>query len=487
MTSTPGRAWPRPDGPVWACAGAVVVAGLFRRLVPADTDTPWHLAEGRLLLHRWADGSFELGRADSFSWTARGAAWHPNSWAFDAVMAAVDHVAGWAGIAILRLGLLAGLAALAWWFSRRTGGGRWARAGAVWAGVVLVIPTGAMRPQLASFVLLLAVLELAGGILGSRGTGVVPWPRLLALAATFSLWACLHGGVIVGAAAVGVMSAGDLLDRRRWLRPALTSLVAVGASCLSPLGITVWTYALRNGGESRREGIEEWQPASLHRADDVGVVLLLFVVLAWALWWRRGDRTRAPWALILPVALTTGLTLLAARNATFAVLAAVPLMASLLTGLGGWLDRRSRPIPVRPGPALAAMTAGALLAGAIQTSTFILEPDPLGAAAYPSAAAAALPSGCRLLNEYGFGGYLILVRPDVPVSQDGRNDLYGPDRLAEQSALFEGTGAVAGLDRAGVACVLAQPDRPLVRLLGGDPRWRRVAADATAEAWVRSG
>ena len=80
-----------------------------------------------------------------------------------------------------------------------------------------------------------------------------------------------------------------------------------------------------------------------------------------------------------------------------------------------------------------------------------VRPNPLRSPEFPSVAAAALPGGCRLLNEYNDGGYLILVRPDVPVSQDGRNDLYGPRRLQEQEDVLNDRGAGTGRARRSVA------------------------------------
>jgi len=475
----------RLDGPLLACASALVVVALFRRLVPADSDTPWHLAEGKLLLRRWADGAWEIGRTDTFSWTARGASWHPNSWGFDVVLAVAYDLGGWLGVALLRVLLLGGIVALAWIFSRRSGAGRWARAGAVWISTILVIPTGAMRSQLVSFVFFLAVLEMTARILRCGGR---LWPRLLALAVTISLWSTLHGAVIFGAAAVAAACAGHVLDTRTWRRPALATVVAFAASCASPLGVTVWTYALRTGGDSRRQGIQEWQPASIHRPGDVAVVLFLLLLLGWALWHVRSGRGEVRWSLIGPAVLATGLTFLATRNATFAVLAVVPLLAALITASGRELDRRGRILPIRPGAAIVAMTIGGLLAGAIDTGQLSLDPDPLDAPDYPAFAAAALPSGCRVLNEYHFGGYLILVRPDVPVSQDGRNDLYGTDRLQAQKGLFKDpdpASAPAALERLGITCVLAEPSRELLRALARDPRWQRAAHDTTAEAWIR--
>jgi len=393
---------------------------------------------------------------------------------------------------VFRVLLLAGIVVSAWIFSRRSGAGRWARAGAVWIGVVLVIPTGAMRPQLASFVLVVAGLELTARILHAGPTRVVGRAlvgRIMVLALILSLWASLHGAVILGVAAIAAACAGHALDTRTWRRPALVGVVAFGASCLSPLGISVWTYALRTGGESRRQGIEEWQPPSFHRADDVGIVVFLLVVVVFAVWQMRSDNRMIRWSLVAPCLLATALTFFAVRNATFAVLVSVPLLAALLTATGGWIGRRGWAVPIRPGPALVAMTIGGLLAGAIQTGELSLNPDPTGAPKYPSVASRVLPSGCRLLNEYHFGGYLILVRPDIPVSQDGRNDLYGTARLADQERLFTNGSpatALSDLDRAGVTCVLSEPGRPLLRALASEPVWHRVASDSTAQAWVRS-
>jgi hypothetical protein len=480
------RAGRRLDGPRLACVGAVAVMALFRGLIPADSDTPWHIAEGQLLRRRWADGVWELGRSDSFSWTARGNSWHPNSWAFDALMGALYDAGGWAALALLRLALLGVIVALAWRYSRWSSAGAWARAGAVWICAVFVIPTGAMRPQLATFVIVLAGLELTQRILSSRSRP--PVPMLAGLAALMSVGSMLHGGVIAAVAVVGAACAGHMFDTRQWRLPVLVTALAFAGSCLSPLGVSIWTYAVRTGGDSRRQGIDEWQPPSLHQLGDVAMLALLLAIVGWAVLRLRPDTSGRRWTLVAPAILTTAMTFLAMRNATFALLSSVPIMAASLSRAGEVLDRRGWRVPVRPGMALAAMTLGGILGGAIQTGEFTLDPNPLDSAEFPAVTARSLPAGCRLLNEYHFGGYLILARPDIPVSQDGRNDLYGTERLLQQRALFndgDPATAVPNLERAGITCVLAEPDRPLVQALGRDPSWRRAAANATAQAWVK--
>ena len=98
---------------------------------------------------------------------------------------------------------------------------------------------------------------------------------------------------------------------------------------------------------------------------------------------------------------------------------------------------------------------------------------------------AALPSGCRLLNDYGFGNWVMFDRPDVPVSDDGRNDLYGTDttrdRLITDPAAATGLPAWAAAN--GVTCVLVRPSSPAVGVLTGSG-WVVAARDGNAVALV---
>ena len=480
-----------------ACGGAFAVLVFFKGLVPPDADTLWHVAQGRLLLRRWAEGDLGLDLQDTFSWTAKGVPWHSNAWGFDALVAGFHDAGQWLGVAALRVVLLAALIVGAWAASRHGGAGRWARAAAVWVTVLFIVPSSAMRPQLVSFVLVLACLALAGRALDAGRSGGVDgptWPRspiasLAVLAVTIAVWAALHGAVVAGVVAIVAACVGDARDRRAWRRPAVTAAVAVAASCLSPHGARVWAYAMSTSGDSVQEGIQEWQPPSLSRGQDVVITAFLVIVAAVAISTRWSGRRPFPWRLLAPALLLTVLAFQAVRNEPLALLALLPFTASALEAAGAWLGRRGWAPPVHPGRALAAMTLGALLGGSIQAGALPFDPDPLQSSEFPHTAAAALPGGCRLLNEYDDGGYLIYARPDVPVSQDGRNDLYGPARLEVQERLLHDRSperAAGSLRRLGVTCVLLRSDRELAHALAQIPGWRRVAADEIAEAWVRS-
>jgi len=100
---------------------------------------------------------------------------------------------------------------------------------------------------------------------------------------------------------------------------------------------------------------------------------------------------------------------------------------------------------------------------------------------YPSATTlAAIPTGCRVLNEYSDGGDVILHRASdgVRVAVDGRNDVYGAALVTHlQNLLAAPPGALAELHRSGVGCLLLAPGRPLAAAALADG-WRLTARDA---------
>jgi hypothetical protein len=310
---------------------------------------------------------------------------------------------------------------------------------------------------------------------------------MVALAAVVAMWACLHGVVIAGVIAIGAACAGAAIKQRRIGRPAVTAMVATVASCISPLGLSTWTYAFKTSGASLAEHIEEWQRPSIHRAEDVVISALLLALVAWGLW--IGRRTRE-WEVVLPLVALTAMAFQAVRNEPLALIAGLPIAAHALTSIGSVIERRGWKVALLPGRAFVAITVGALLGGLIRTGGLSFNPDPMNSSNFPVASAAALPSGCRLLNEYDDGGYLILARPDIRVSQDGRNDLYGEARLNQQESVLDTadpTRAAATLNALRVTCVLARTTRPLVHALAQLPGWHRIATDAHDEAWLRAG
>jgi hypothetical protein len=100
----------------------------------------------------------------------------------------------------------------------------------------------------------------------------------------------------------------------------------------------------------------------------------------------------------------------------------------------------------------------------------------------------AIPHRCNLLNDYELGGAVILLRPDVKVSLDGRNDMYGRALLSAGVQLLRDVpGTDARLNAAHVDCVLTLSSDNVVGRLAQDPDWHVAGHDAVRTLIVRNG
>jgi hypothetical protein len=134
--------------------------------------------------------------------------------------------------------------------------------------------------------------------------------------------------------------------------------------------------------------------------------------------------------------------------------------------------------------ALAATVAAALAIGA----QLMAPMDRVDGPGAPISALKAVPAQLALkpmLNEYGFGGYLIWshVRPFI----DGRADMYGGAMLGLYRKLNAGDRDAAEdtLKRYDIAWTILAPDSRIVAILDHEPGWRRLYGDATAVVHVR--
>jgi hypothetical protein len=433
----------------------------------ADPDGAWHRRTGRLILDTGG-----IPRHDPFSWTAHGAPWQPNAWLSDALFALLQRAGGLTAISILRAVVVVAFGLAVHATCRRAGAGRWSSVFVAWAATLCLDPFVSERPQLFSFLLLPLVLWLAAR----------PGKRpLVGLGVAFALWASLHGVFVVGVGVVGLAAFGRWLDDRRpevLRRGIAVGSVALLAPLANPFLWKVYTNAFHVRAVS--DGIAEY--ANFTLTDGRDQVLSLFALgVAYGLWrtgrWRRFE-------VVLPIAALTFATYDAIRNAPlFLVLGA----AELALGLSAAPAPRTRALAgARAGELTTALAivAGVLALLALPTLGKAGEID---AAAVPVRAIAAIPNGCKLFNDYNLGGWVIERRPDVLVSQDGRNDMYGTERLRPQFQLMRGeVPAEATLDAMGVDCVLVQPDRELTTALRASPAWRESVTDPNGVLFLRA-
>jgi hypothetical protein len=128
-----------------------------------------------------------------------------------------------------------------------------------------------------------------------------------------------------------------------------------------------------------------------------------------------------------------------------------------------------------------AMALAALVVIAVPSLTHIGRPEP---STYPAALVTDIPHDCRLFTTDLIGSYVILARPDVLVSLDTRNNLYGIAVLSAEERVLHGMGNLSrGLTGAG--CVLVPRSYGLATRLQHATGWKLRAADRLAVLYVR--
>ena len=279
---------------LWLALACLVPALAATLTSTSAVDLAYQVRAGQLML-----GSLEVLRADPFTFTAQGEPWLYQEWGTGVLFAAVHGLAGWGGLAVLRMllvGAAAGLVAV--------GARRWltSRSAALLAlaGCLVGIGSIGLRAQLLGIVLFTCVLAILAW--RDRRAGAIWVIPLLVLA-----WANLHESFILGPAAVAIALVDDVLARRPGARRLTVVLVLTAlASCMTPHGPAVWGHALDVATNGEIGAIvPEWQGTSPLTVGG----LLFYASLAGAgalVWLTWTSETRPSWPAL---ACLTGLAL----------------------------------------------------------------------------------------------------------------------------------------------------------------------------------
>ncbi|HEY6957880.1 MAG TPA: hypothetical protein VI814_03565, partial [Candidatus Limnocylindria bacterium] len=287
-------------------------AGLLAATQPiADTDLFWHLATARETL---AHG---LVRTDVFSWTVRGQPVAVDQWLGQLALYGAYLAAGWRGIAVLRVVLVAALLALVVVNAARSGRRPLAIVLAAMPALLLTRVVWVDRPELMGLVCfagLLPLLHVARA--GSRAA-------LAASVALVALWANIHGSFALGAVLVVLVCLEGIVSDRARRRDYAVAIAATAlATIATPAGIGTWTAPGIHLLSPPRD-IQEWALIDPTTPLGVAYVATLALVILCAF---VGPRiSRQDLVVLLPVA---ALSLTAARQAPLLAIAAAPLFSA---------------------------------------------------------------------------------------------------------------------------------------------------------------
>jgi len=473
----------RPSWPLLVgLASFLLVAGQLASVLN-DPDTYLHVAAGNwMLAHR------ALPVSDPFSHSLAGAAWVPHEWLAELILALLWDWAGWNGPALaaafcfaLAMGIM----------TRRVLDRFEPLTGLILMASVVTLLEPHLLARAHELALPLMVIW-SGATIAARDEGRLPPWWLLPV---MTLWANLHGSFMAGLALLGYLGAEAVLQSpgerlavmRRW---AVFGLASGAAALVTPNGIDGFLLPFRlSSMPVLKSTFIEWQPPDLQSFQPIEIWIGAVVVALAA-----GLRLPILRALVLAV-----LFLNALAHQRHQDLLAIMGPLLIAAGLGPDLAARvrtERPSPVARGvaalarpaalPGTLAVLAIMALVAAVNLAVPLARPDsPITPAAALEAAQAAKLEG-NVLNDEGFGGYLIAQ--GVPVFIDGRIELYGDDFLSAYLKAVNGHEPALDdlLEKYRIAWTMLPPGGVADEELGRSPAWRKIYGDKFAVVRARA-
>jgi hypothetical protein len=359
-----------------------------------------------------------------------------------------------------------------------------------------------LRPQLFTFGMLAATLAILARetYFGTGPLWLMPFIMIV--------WSNLHGGYIVGLAAIGIYTGiavvQDLFSgtgNRRALRLITLSIAATGATLVTPYGVAGWKAILHSvSDQSIRRAIVEWQPlwrAMAHQWHDSALgefnyLIVLGFMIALAVTFvsfpRLDDLPMVGIALLMSVG-----AFISARNMPIAVIACAIPIASRISS-----SREKDKQGETPTNASAPESSGVNQWLVVAIAVFLLLET--GMFSRRLNAGMDIPSGAvafmkehdlhgNVLNEYGWGAYLIWhITPGSKIFIDGRCETVYPDRVLSDYLQFYFDFVHAGevLRDYPHDFILIPPSAPIVRSLEKNADWKVVYHDRGTVLFARA-
>lgn len=486
----------------------------------AGTDLWGHIRFGQEIIK-----SAQVPYRDDYSFTAGQSLWWDHEWLSQVLMALSYNALGVLGLKLFKFACAVATIVLLAAAEAESGAGIAVQTVIMIFVAEAIAPFVQFRPQVLTYVMFTATMLL---LARHNFRGQSPLWLMVPLEA---LWVNLHGGYVVGLAALaaygGTVLVADLAAGLGWRRaayPCLVTAAATVATLLNPYGVRAWTGVVRHIADPLVRSLVEWQPlvtwfsVQLHASPFSIALALLWGLPVIALAIAIFLEPRAGCVpLVAVAALFVASTFASVRNLPLAMIAvAVPLaryagMADIRDPAAAW--RRAlqswrkiarghiNPLPEeRPAPRrIVSHTAGGLLtlagyglalliaiwAGAFSNRLKLEKPCPAQALSFMKL------NGLRgnVLTAYAWSGYLIWhAEPGDKVFFDTRFITVYPPRVTRDYINFIDAqpGAMRALDDYPTDFVLVAPQSPAYKLMMGIKGWKLIYDGADAGLFARS-
>lgn len=461
---------------------AAMYQGGLRQFALVDGDTYMHVAIGQ-----WIIKNRVIPQTDPFSHTVPGIQWTAHEWLSEVLMAWAHALGDWTGLmALTSIAFALAISMLVRALLPLLSPTRTLLLAVL--AVLMTMPHLLARPHMLALPLLVAWTIGLVRAADSR-TGPPLW-----LLPVMVLWANLHGGFTLGLALAFGFAVEALLDG--WRRGELTRValrwsrflaLALLASLLTPHGLDgiLFTWQLLIEEQYAISRVGEWASPNFHYFQP----LMLWLLLGLAVVLYQGLRLPP-----VRLAMLLGLIYLSLKHARNVEL--LGLLGPLLIASSFGAQWRQRAASAAPDPiarGLARLTAPAGIfgtAGCIALLTVLtaavaqwrpITPPEHMFPEKPLAAAMEAGVAGPVLNDYGWGGFLMLA--GVPVYIDGRADMYREPVMRPYLEALEQRppgGLESLLDKYGITWTMLSPKTPAVGVLDQLPGWRRIYLDDVA-------
>ncbi|HET59682.1 MAG TPA: hypothetical protein ENN32_04870 [Chloroflexi bacterium] len=474
---------------------------------PVDTDMYWALRVGKEIVEQRT-----FVRTDPITYTHAGNDWVAHSWLFDVWLYGMYAWLQYHGLVLL-VALLAMLTMGLLWL--QLSGPAVYRTLAVVFTSLIAAPSWTPRPQMVTMLLLCLVILLLL-LYRKRQKRVL----LFALPPVMILWANLHGGYILGLGVIGIMVAGELLDRlllnttqnsMGWLqwRDLVIALAACTlATLVTPYGFGTWEITVSTFGMRANAIISEWHSPDFN--DPMMLPFLLSLIGMVVLLAVAGKKLRG-WE-VLTLAAFVYFALSARRQVGVYAIAVMPIIArtgwAWLRAWGGnlritltnqnkkwrtFFEKATVPASPKENKAVNLLIVGLLALVCWGKLVYVSMPplieEQLNPQVFPVEAIEILketPPAGNLFNEYDWGGYLSWFAPQIPVYIDARADLFGDDFIFHWwDVVNANTEWKDEFARWQITAALVKPGRALARELREHADWQVVYGNGVATLYVK--